>query len=272
MILRKRFSKLVISISVGVSAVAMIGCEELAGTATPSDGTTATETPSTSSVSRPDTSSATPSPGAGDDVTPTSGALINPIVSPIADTQRPTPTVSGTRATPVTPGGGRGGNIPPVGTVIPVRPTSVTGGGGPILGRPTATPSTGGGVITPGTGGSTELRIDTSDLSLFEGAELISFDGTVLAVLLPARDAFNSVCNSAGESGSPFGANSIFNDMSELGGPFGSSSPFNPDATTPPQIVVNGEIVAHLSVSPHVPNAVDPYAMLEWLGCPTTPG
>lgn len=124
----------------------------------------------------------------------------------------------------------------------------------------------------PGVGGSTEARIDTSDLRLFEGGQLTSSSGDALAVLLPARDSFDSVCNSAGDSGSPFGATSIFNDASEFGGPFGSSSPFNPDAASPPQVVVDGLPVAHLSVSPLVANAVDPYAMLEWLGCPVAPG
>jgi hypothetical protein len=49
------------------------------------------------------------------------------------------------------------------------------------------------------------------------------------------------------------------------------NSPFNLESTAPPQVLVGGIFVGHLSVSPYVLDPIDPYAMLDLIGCPIAP-
>ena len=48
---------------------------------------------------------------------------------------------------------------------------------------------------------------------------------------------------------------------------FGTHSPFNPDAASPPAIVLDGETIGYLTVSPVLDDAVDPVSMLTHIGC-----
>ena len=93
-------------------------------------------------------------------------------------------------------------------------------------------------------------------------------DDVELGELVPANESVSSICDPGGVFGSTFSETSIFNPDSVYGGPFGEQSPFNPDATSPPSIVVNGNVVGSLSVSPLAANAVAPEAVLTELGCP----
>jgi hypothetical protein len=99
------------------------------------------------------------------------------------------------------------------------------------------------------------------------GAQLTAGDGTALGELVAASESFDSVCNSDGSFGSPFSPTSIFNPDSEYGGDFGPQSPFNADSTQPPAIVLAGETLAYLTLSPIVADPVDPERLLTWLGC-----
>ncbi len=169
-------------------------------------------------------------------------------------------------------------------TSAPAKPTATTAGGGATASptakaasstpvpAPTSPARVGSGLSpTPVIGDSTWASVDTvvTDVRQIEGGLLVAADGTELAVLLPASQSSNSVC---GEGGAPFGETSIFNDVSPYGGPFGASSPFNPDTVSPPMIVVDGQFIGHLSVSPFVTSPVDPYSVLELLGCPLLRG
>lgn len=105
-------------------------------------------------------------------------------------------------------------------------------------------------------------------MSLYEGAALTGVGGIELGLILPAGEAPNSICDNILDGGAAFGPLSILNDLSQYGGPFGVNSPFNPDSLVPPQIVLNGQVVGHLTVSPFLSDPVDPSALLTWLGCP----
>lgn len=144
--------------------------------------------------------------------------------------------------------GGRGGVVPPV--------------------QPTATQSTGRGATTGSGGASSSPLLAISDLSQFEGASLIGEGNADLGVFEPTDRALNSLCDNIAGGGAAFGANSILNDLSPFGGKFGANSPFNPESATPPQIVLQGQLIGHLTVSPFIDSAVDPFAVLSWLGCP----
>lgn len=109
---------------------------------------------------------------------------------------------------------------------------------------------------------------EIDDFLAYRGGQLVGVNEVALGDLVPASESFASVCNTGGEFGSQFSATSIFNPDSVYGGPFGEQSPFNPESTSPPSIVVDGAVVASLSVSPLAVNAVDPAAVLTELGCP----
>lgn len=110
----------------------------------------------------------------------------------------------------------------------------------------------------------------TVDLSRFEGATLVGSEGIFLADLVPSGESLDSVCNPASEGGSQFSATSIFNESSSYGGKFGANSPFNPDSTTPPDILIDGEVVGQFTTSPFMSDVVDPFGLLGLLGCPTS--
>ena len=106
------------------------------------------------------------------------------------------------------------------------------------------------------------------EFSLYYGAQLMASDETQLGELTTAAESFDSVCNPDGDYGSAFSGTSIFNPDSPYGGEFGEQSPFNLYSDLSPAIVVGGETVGYLTVSPFAETPVDPYGLLESLGCP----
>ncbi len=107
-------------------------------------------------------------------------------------------------------------------------------------------------------------------MSRYEGAALVGLDGLELGVVRPVSEALNSICDNLLDGGAAFGPNSIFNDFSQYGGAFGANSPFNPESAAPPQIVLDGQVLGILTVSPFIDDAVNPHELLAWLGCPAS--
>ncbi len=120
------------------------------------------------------------------------------------------------------------------------------------------------GIVTAFTVGTTQItatsegRVGTATLtvtappvtvcSLIAGATVLGGDGQALGTLTNQYNA-TSVENQYGIYGSPYSATSIFNQYGKYGGQFGAYSPFNPYTQTPPVLVINGHIVAYLSVN-----------------------
>ena len=156
----------------------------------------------------------------------------------------------------------------------PAKPTEVPLGSGKLatpvvtattVSRPDLGSSTSGRDIT----GTTEAQ--AAQFEYLRGGQLQDQNGIALGLLVPADESFDSVCNVVGEHGSPFGVASVFNSASEYGGPFGAKSPFNPMANGAPQVFVNNQFAATFSVSEFTTEPVNPYDVLNWLGCPFDP-
>ncbi len=110
-------------------------------------------------------------------------------------------------------------------------------------------------------------KIFLNDIASVEGAMLVGLDGVVLGELRPASESLESVCDNVSIGGSSLGSTSILNPDSVYGGAFGAHSPFNPDATAPPEIVSEGSVIGHLTVSPFFEHRIDPHLLLDHLGC-----
>ena len=178
---------------------------------------------------------ATPTATSEARVEPTATARTVPTVPP----QSPTATAVPTN-TPV----------PPTPTLVPVTPSAV------------AVPT-----VTPTPAPETSVSAQAEQLDRLVGASLVAGAEQFIGELTPESESFDSVCNGGGDYGSPFSELSIFNPDSDFGGLFGTHSPFNPDAASPPAIVLDGETVGYLTVSPVLDDAVDPVSMLTHIGC-----
>ena len=138
-------------------------------------------------------------------------------------------------------------------TPRPARPT--------LAPTPTPTPTSTPVPPTTSGGGAPTPVPAASYLSTFVGGKLIASDGTFLADITSLGHAIVSICD-------PFGA--VLDITSPYGSPFGNQSVFDPAAMDPPNITESGEVVATLSVSLLLGNTVDPYELLQVLGCPAT--
>ena len=90
-----------------------------------------------------------------------------------------------------------------------------------------------------------------------EGAAVIASDGTYLGSITPRIDA-ESVFNEIGIFGNRLSPDSIWNELGTYGGKLSVQSPFNEVSPTPPALVKNSRIIAHLTVNDSLLGAIDP--------------
>ena len=107
-------------------------------------------------------------------------------------------------------------------------------------------------------------------MHLVIGAEIYDESGDtpiLLGELVPVAFSNNSVCDASGQYGSPTSSTSIQNPFSDYGSQTGSLSPFNLTPLTPPVVKLGEEVLGTLTISPFFTDAIDPYDVLEELGC-----
>jgi hypothetical protein len=89
-------------------------------------------------------------------------------------------------------------------------------------------------------------------------------DGTFLGKLTPNEYDSESIFNEYGNYGSEYSPTSIFNSYGSYGSEYSNLSPFNEYTTTPPKIIVNGQVVAFLTVNEYLSPRVNPKSVKEW--------
>ncbi len=89
-------------------------------------------------------------------------------------------------------------------------------------------------------------------------------DGTFLGKLNPNEYDSESIFNEYGNFGSEYSPTSIFNEYGSYGGDYSSLSPFNEYSSTPPKIIVNGQVIAFLTVNEYVSQRIDPKRIKQW--------
>lgn len=114
-------------------------------------------------------------------------------------------------------------------------------------------------------GQSIESTAPVHNLNDLEGSVLQAADGTYLGKV--TRNAYDSesVANQYGTFGSPYSANSIFNEYGPYGSPYNQLSPYNDFSRTPPRLVRDGRVIAHLTSNQFISPRVDPAAFKAWL-------
>lgn len=105
-------------------------------------------------------------------------------------------------------------------------------------------------------------------MSMVVGAKLYNGDGDIfLGDLLPASASIDSVCDSSGAYGSDISITSIRNPNGDYGNTHGNESAFSMFANNPPVVMLDQQQLGRLSVSPFLLDAINPYDVLEALGC-----
>lgn len=99
---------------------------------------------------------------------------------------------------------------------------------------------------------------------------LRAFDGQNLGKITSNKFDKESITNKYGPFGSRYSQTSIFNPYSKYGSKYGPLSINNPMTNTPPEIVVNGRVVAKVSANPRISNRISPEDFLMTLE--TNPG
>lgn len=77
---------------------------------------------------------------------------------------------------------------------------------------------------------------------------LLAQDGQFLSMLSSNKFQTDSIMNEYGIYGSKYSATSIFNQHSRYDSPYASYSAFNPNTSTPPLIILRGQLIGILSV------------------------
>ena len=99
------------------------------------------------------------------------------------------------------------------------------------------------------------------------GAELFSFNNVFLGDLVPASRSMDSVCDTTGQYGSGSSSTSIRNPFGAYGNPDGPASAFSLYAVNPPVVMLDGERLGALTVSPFILDAINPFELLKELEC-----
>jgi hypothetical protein len=89
-------------------------------------------------------------------------------------------------------------------------------------------------------------------------------DGTFLGKLNPNEYDSDSIFNEYGNFGSEYSPTSIFNEYGSYGGQYSNLSPFNEYSSTPPKIIVNGQLIGYLTVNEYISPRIDPRRIKQW--------
>ena len=95
---------------------------------------------------------------------------------------------------------------------------------------------------------------------IIAGAAIVAQDGKYLGRIASSYDS-ESALNEYGQYGSQYSSNSIWNEYGMYGGQYSSNSPFNPYASSPPQVIKNGKVIAFLTVNRTLRAALNPYVL-----------
>ena len=96
--------------------------------------------------------------------------------------------------------------------------------------------------------------------ALIAGASIVAHDGEFLGEL-SSEFASRSVLNQYGNFGSQYSSTSIWNTYGQYGGKYSDLSPFNGYTNTPPMLLINGKVVAYLTVNKSISNGINPYVL-----------
>lgn len=98
-------------------------------------------------------------------------------------------------------------------------------------------------------------------------AFVVAEDGTFLGIISSDRYDQRSICNAYGDHGSPYATNSVRNEYGNYGSPYAANSAYNEYTNTPPMIVMNRQVVGHLTKNEYLTGAIDPDVLLGLFGC-----
>lgn len=90
-------------------------------------------------------------------------------------------------------------------------------------------------------------------------------DGQFLGNINSNRFDRESLINKYGPFGSKYSQTSIFNKYSKYGSRYGLYSMNNPSCINPPELVVDGHVVAKISSNPRISNRIDPDSFVATL-------
>lgn len=90
------------------------------------------------------------------------------------------------------------------------------------------------------------------------GGILRGADGQLLGKINSNKYDRESILNKYGPFGSKYSQTSIFSQYSKYGSKYGPYSVNNPMTSTPPEIIVNGRVVAKVSANPRIQNRISP--------------
>ena len=94
---------------------------------------------------------------------------------------------------------------------------------------------------------------------------LLAQDGQFLGLLSSNKYQIDSIMNEYGVYGSKYSATSIFNQHSRYGSPHASYSAINPNTSTPPLIILKGQLIGVLTMNEHLQNCLNPNLLLDFI-------
>ena len=98
--------------------------------------------------------------------------------------------------------------------------------------------------------------LNSWDCYKLEGAKIIAEDGTYLGKIEDDYDS-NSIYNEYSEYGNSYNSDSIWNEYSEYGNEYSPKSALNDNASEPPILLKNGEVIGKLTTKEYVFNGYD---------------
>lgn len=97
------------------------------------------------------------------------------------------------------------------------------------------------------------------------GAKLFANDGQYLGTVSRDKHDSESISNQYGQYGGRYGTHSIFNQYGQYGSKYSVLSPFSRYSTTPPSVILDGQLVGQLSVNTLLQNRIDTEEFIAWL-------
>lgn len=97
-----------------------------------------------------------------------------------------------------------------------------------------------------------------AELEPSNGGILRGADGQFLGKINDNKFDKDSILNEYGPFGSKYSQTSVFNQYSQYGSNYAQYSLNNPMTITPPEIVVNDNVIAQVSANPRIPNRITP--------------
>jgi len=98
--------------------------------------------------------------------------------------------------------------------------------------------------------------LNSWDCYKLEGAKIIAEDGTYLGKIEDNYDS-DSIYNKYSEYGNSYSSNSIWNEYSDYGNEYSSQSALNDNASEPPVLLKDGEIIGKLTTKKYAYDGYD---------------